>query len=167
VASVAARAETKCRLEDLAFMLTDDTAAWLESFVRVAAQAGDAAGEAFARKVGRRSPVTHDVRDVAVHLGTSRATMGRRTVRARFPFHWTVSGYRNLFASLDGYIVLQRAPTGTDVSVVGVVKEPPGMRDPAGRVICRHASQAAVELLVATLQAAFLDRSRELVAGTM
>lgn len=158
--SVAVRAELPCTLEELGLMLGTQPSSWLDPFLRIAAHLGDAAGDVLAAKARRTLPPVSGERRSQIVVRPTRSTLGARTPRAFFPFEWRNEGYRSAFACLNGRILLQRTGASTVVTITGRVTSPAWLGDPLGRIIGRRAAATTVERLLASLAAAFKERSR-------
>lgn len=145
---VAEQVASACPPADVDTVLSQPSLGWLAPLLRLAADAGEAAGLVV---LGDTTPPAaaraHDVTTGDVH---------HRGDEIELPFEWRTSAYRVLFCRLTGTLTARPGqPAGVVLAVEGSCTLPSEMSGrPTGVLAARRAAEAAVRSLLVQLRTA-------------
>ncbi len=143
-------------LEDLAEILGARPSDWLVPFARIAAHAGESAGDRRAEEImrgpGRTRRVTIDLADQPA---------GDDSDRVDFGLLWETTGFRWVFPSFLGRIIALRDEGGCVVRMEGSYREPAAASDPAGEEAVTAAASASAATLLNLVRAAVEEQARQ------
>ena len=143
-------------LEDLAEILGTRPSDWLVPFARIAAHAGESAGDRRAEEIARGPrPTRHVVIDI------TDVPPGDETDRVDFAIVWETSGFRWVFPSFDGRIVAVRDGGGCIITIDGSYSDPVSIADPAGREAASVAASASAATLLSVVRTAVEEQARQ------
>lgn len=150
---LAATAAVRCKLDELAEILSHRPADWLRPFLRIAYHEGEALATRLEAKLG---PVRLAKR-IVVHLGDPFTDDGSVVV----PLRWEAAGYRALFPVFEGRFVLRPLSREfTEVAVEGAYDPPGGLLgDIVDRSVAHRAAERSVVNLLDNLRAAIESRA--------
>ena len=150
-------------------LLSHDETEWLQPFLRLAAHKGEKAGaDLRARLQSRSNTVGEGPRTIAVTLGRPSVLVEGAAIE--IPMHLVSSGYRCIFATFDGRMLLSRSDDErTKLSLEGTYQPPPqvtGNLDDS--LVAQHAAQTAIRDLLDKLCIAMESESstNRLVEGS-
>jgi hypothetical protein len=144
---VAEQVAVDCALHDVEGVLTGSVIARLLPLLRLAGDAGEAAGLVVLGDLAPPSPSrSHEL--VTSEPQRSGATVCRS-------FRWRTCSYRTLFEELTGQLDARLAESGVILSVEGVYVPAAGLRDHAlGAQAARRAAEATVRAFLGHLRSA-------------
>jgi hypothetical protein len=143
-------------LEDLAELLGARPADWLVPFARIAAHAGESAGDRRAEKIARGP---RRARHVTIDLAD--LPPGDDTDRVDFTLLWETTGFRWVFPSFEGRIVAERDAHGCVVTIEGSYREPAAASDPAGEEAVTAAASASAATLLSVVRTAVEEQASQ------
>jgi hypothetical protein len=150
-------------------LLTHEETEWLQPFLRLAAHKGEKAGaELRARLQSKQVAIADGARTIDVTIGRPSVLVEGAAIEV--PLHLETSGYRCMFTSWDGRMLLSRADEdGTSLSLAGSYRLPPpvtGNLDDT--LVAQHAAQTAIRDLLEKLCIAMESESSKnsLVEGS-
>lgn len=143
-------------LEDLAEILGTRPSDWLVPFARIAAHAGESAGDRRAEEIARRPRGSRHVQIDLTDLPPE-----DETDRVDFAFTWETSGFRWVFPSFDGRIVAVRDRDGCIISIEGSYRDPISVSDPAGAEAASAAASTSASTLLSVVRAAVEEQARQ------
>jgi hypothetical protein len=143
-------------LEDLAEILGTRPSDWLLPFASIAVHAGEAAGERRAdvasRGPRRQRRIEIDITDPASSDENDRIDIG---------LSWQTAGFRWVFPSFDGHIVVVRdAPSSCVVTIEGSYRIPNSARDAGAARAVSLAADTSATMLLSTLRTAVEEQAR-------
>lgn len=130
-------------------LLSHEETEWLLPFLRLAAHKGEKAGEELRARLQFGPAAASDgPRTITVELGRPSVLVEGAAIE--IPVHLDSSGYRCVFPSFDGRMLLSRSgDDGTSLSVAGEYQPPPpvtGNLDDS--LVAQHAAQTTVRDLL-------------------
>lgn len=151
-----------CGLEDLAEVLAVRPSDWLEAFIRIAAEDGEAVGARVAPSACGSG--VYRERGVKASLGDPESLNDGRVVL--IPLRCAVTGMRYVFSRFEGRLAMWPVtPHVTALTVKGAYDAPSG--GPVDLVAMRRAAEATMASLLSNLRAALQEMARERSPGPL
>ena len=147
-------------MDEVYQLLSHDETEWLQPFIRIAAHKGEKAGEDLrARLQGFTGDQSEQPRIVTVEVGAPAVLVEGAAIEV--PIHLELGGYRCVFGSFHGRLLLSEADSqGTMLSLGGTFEPPAGMSGGLDdTLVAQHASQTAVRGLIDNLRIAMESES--------
>ena len=131
-------------------LLSHEETEWLLPFLRLAAHKGEKAGEELRARLQSQPAASAADGPRAIRVELGRPSVLVEGAAIEIPVHLDASGYRSVFTTFDGRLLLSRSgDDGTSLSFAGEYQPPPpvtGKLDDT--LVAQHAAQTAIRDLL-------------------